>query len=138
MKKIVALVTLLTLNGMPAVYALNAPPIAQEFVLKPGQTIAIKQTNIKIQFDSVLNDSRCPIEVRCVWSGNAEVKLMLQRSSKQKAKPTSAIVNTVNANRSIDYLGYRIQLLKLNPGRQQGKVMPQTQYEATFRVSRIQ
>jgi hypothetical protein len=31
-----------------------------------------------IRFDSVLGDSRCPIDVVCVWEGNAEIAFELE------------------------------------------------------------
>ena len=45
--------------------------------------ISIKQTcyndkyNIKLRFDSVLNDSRCPFGAECFWEGNVQVKFTL-------------------------------------------------------------
>ena len=133
MKKSIVLPAILCLNLTQAAYGLDTIPIDQKFVIKPGQTVTIKHTKINITFDSVLNDSRCPIELRCVWAGNAEVKLILQRSSKK----TSAIVNTGIKNRAIEYRGYRIQLLKLNPGRKKGEITLPNQYEATFQINRI-
>ena len=134
MKNLTILATLLLgLSLTQTAYGLDTVPIGQEFVIKPGQTVAIKHTKINIMFDSVLSDSRCPIKLRCVWAGNAEVKLILQRSSKK----TFAIVNTGIKNRAVEYRGYRIQLLKLNPGRRNGEITLSNQYEATFKINRI-
>jgi hypothetical protein len=36
-----------------------------------------------ICFDSVLNDSRCPIGVECIWAGNAVVKLGLTKDQRK-------------------------------------------------------
>jgi hypothetical protein len=33
--------------------------------------------NIKLQFDSILNDSRCPEGALCLWEGNAQVQFYL-------------------------------------------------------------
>jgi hypothetical protein len=129
----IILITTLGLSLTPAAFAGDVVPIGQEFVLKPGQTIAIQHTNIKITFDSVLNDSRCPIDVNCVWAGNAEVKLVLGRKSKQ----TTAMVNTGIDDRHVAFRGYLVQLLKLNPQRQKGKAIAPSDYTATIQVSRI-
>jgi hypothetical protein len=107
----IALMTVLCLSLTPAAYGSDAVPIGQEFVLKPGQTIAIKHTRINIMFDAVLKDNRCPIDLNCVWAGNAEVKLVLGRKSKQ----TTAIVNTGIDDRDVEFRGYLVQLLKLTP-----------------------
>ena len=35
------------------------------------------ENDFRLQMDSVVNDSRCPIGTNCVWEGNAEIKLDL-------------------------------------------------------------
>ena len=37
----------------------------------------IKYENIWLSFDSIEGDSRCPINVVCIWEGNAEISLAL-------------------------------------------------------------
>jgi hypothetical protein len=130
---VTVLITIFCLSLMSAAYGLDAVPIGQEFVLKPGQTIGIQHTKIKIMFDAVLKDNRCPIDLNCVWAGNAEVKLGLGRKSEQ----TTAIVNTGINDRDVKFRSYLVQLLKLTPQRQKGKAIAQGDYEATFQVSRI-
>ena len=43
--------------------------LAQEFVLKPGQNASITGEPLKMRFLEVVNDSRCPIGVYCIWEG---------------------------------------------------------------------
>jgi hypothetical protein len=129
----IILMTIFCLSWMPAADGGDAVPIGQEFVLKPGQTIAIKHTRINIMFDAVLKDNRCPVDLNCVWAGNAEVQLGLGHKSKQ----TSAIVNTGINDRDVKFRGYLVQLLKLNPQRQKGKAIAPSDYTATIQVSRI-
>ena len=40
-----------------------------------------QETEITIKFDSLLNDSRCPVDLRCFWEGDAEVKLHFKKGS---------------------------------------------------------
>jgi hypothetical protein len=49
--------------------------LGQEFVLAPGETVAIEGSSDKLSFDGVDGDSRCPTDVVCVWSGEAELAL---------------------------------------------------------------
>ena len=56
--------------------AINAE-IGQPFTLSVGQTARIGL--LRITFVRVLEDSRCPIDVVCVWQGNAKVQLALTR-----------------------------------------------------------
>ncbi len=111
----------------------QAVPLEQEFILKPGETASIQDTKIKILFDSVQNDSRCPIDLDCYWAGNAEVKLVLQIQQEQ----TAAIINTGIDNRHVQYRGYHVQLLKLTPARHSKKPIRQSDYAATLKVSRV-
>ncbi len=57
-----------------------APATAHTFsdvVLAPGQTVTPAGTNLQVRFDRVESDSRCPIDVICVWAGEAALDLQL-------------------------------------------------------------
>ena len=41
------------------------------------ETVYIENPDRQITFDSLLEDSRCPYGVMCVWEGNAEISLLL-------------------------------------------------------------
>ena len=53
--------------GMPTV------KLGGEFTLALGQSVDFTQKGVIINFDKVLEDSRCPMNVRCVWEGNARI-----------------------------------------------------------------
>lgn len=40
-----------------------------------GQTAELANGELVFRFDSVINDSRCPIGVECFWQGNASIHL---------------------------------------------------------------
>ncbi|MGI0491277.1 hypothetical protein ACN4EG_05660 [Alkalinema pantanalense CENA528] len=132
MKKTIALVIIFCLSWMFVALRVNAVPIDSELLLKPGQEVVLSQSPIKLTFDSVLTDSRCPIEVNCYWAGNAEVKLKLQR----KRKITTAILNTVEREQVVKYRGYTIRLSKLSPDRHSGKVISPNDYEVTLKINK--
>ena len=72
------------------------------------------EQNLSLRMDSVLNDSRCPSNVVCVWEGNAEVRFLLRVDSVQ----TDFTLNTHGSGRfNSDTLigGYKIKLLSLSP-----------------------
>ena len=50
-------------------------PLAQDFELSLGQTVAIAGTAHRVTFEAVPEDSRCPTDAVCVWAGNARVSL---------------------------------------------------------------
>ena len=72
------------------------------------------ENNLALRMDSVLNDSRCPLNVQCVWEGNAEVRFLLTVDSIQ----TDFVLNTHGGNSfNSDTVigGYSIKLLDLSP-----------------------
>ena len=53
----------------------------REFDLRVGQEITVAGTDMKVRFDSVKEDSRCPEGVDCIWEGNAKIALTLKQKS---------------------------------------------------------
>ena len=51
---------------------LNAP-----FTLRVGQSAVLDEPAVTVTFTAVPHDSRCPVDVMCVWSGDAVVQLTL-------------------------------------------------------------
>jgi hypothetical protein len=112
--------------------ALTAVQVDQEFQLRRGQEVTIQGTNLKIKFVSVLEDSRCPEDVDCVWQGNGKVKLELKEAKKNFI---SVIVNTGIAPKEVGYNKYTIKLVKLSPNNRSNQKIAQDQYEATLILS---
>ena len=67
--------------------------------------------NISIKFKRVLSDSRCPIDVNCVWEGNAEVEFIFSKNNVWR----SIILNTGIEPSKVSLFGYEIQLVSLEP-----------------------
>ena len=71
------------------------------------------ETRIYLCFDSVLNDSRCPAGVYCIWEGNAEVRFKLEKYDNR----TIVFDLNTHAGFTTDTIvsGYKITLLNLDP-----------------------
>jgi hypothetical protein len=53
-----------------------------EFALTPGTTATVSGEDTQITFRGVVSDSRCPVDVTCVWAGDASIELtIVQRGS---------------------------------------------------------
>ena len=50
------------------------------FTLAPGQTAEVKRADTRITFREVREDSRCPVDVTCVWEGDAKVEVVISRT----------------------------------------------------------
>lgn len=45
--------------------------LGEEFLLPIGQEARITGENLRISFEDVIEDSRCPLNVTCIWEGRA-------------------------------------------------------------------
>jgi hypothetical protein len=110
---------------------LSACATSEEIVVKAGREVSIE--GLKIRFESVTDDSRCPQGVDCIWSGNAEAVF--------KVKATSGEVATVKLNTNLDPKealchGYRIKLARLDPYPKKDQRIASDQYQAALIVSK--
>lgn len=78
--------------------------------LKVGGFVFI-QNKFGLSFDAVLNDSRCPVGLVCVWEGNAEVKLRFFK----EGEILSYTLNTYLSPNELTYENYKIKILELLP-----------------------
>jgi hypothetical protein len=49
--------------------------LGEEFELAPAQMASVGETGLTVAFERVSSDSRCPVDVVCVWEGDAAVAL---------------------------------------------------------------
>jgi hypothetical protein len=42
-----------------------------------GESVPVPQLHASVEFVDLLEDSRCPVDVTCIWEGNAQVQLRL-------------------------------------------------------------
>lgn len=94
------------------------------------------ENNLILRMDSVLNDSRCPSNVVCVWGGNAEVRFLFTVDSIQ----TDFVLNTHGGNQfNSDTVigGYSIKLLDLSPYPEDPGEILQVEYYSEVLVEAI-
>ena len=101
------------------------------FTIKIGQKAVIQGTSLKIKFTSVTDDSRCPQDVTCAWSGNAKVNL----DAVFKKKLASFALNTNLMPKENAFKGYSVKLLSLTPTPKAGQPISPAEYEATLIVT---
>jgi hypothetical protein len=91
---------------------------------------------LSLRMDSVLNDSRCPAHVDCVWEGNAGVRFLFKVDTVQ----TPFILNTQGGSqfRSDTTIGdYEITLLDLTPYPEDPGEILQVEYTAKILLRAI-
>lgn len=62
-------------------YNIEQLKLNQTVELEYGKVYCNPEYNIRISFDSI-QDSRCPMDVICIWEGNGRAKIHLQESGK--------------------------------------------------------
>jgi len=110
------------------------PGHPQELVLGYGQEAAVRGTVLRVSFGQVLSDSRCPVDVVCVWQGNAEVELGIRAGM----GPTHPLrLNTSLDPRYADWMGVRITLLELKPAPRSDTQIKPEDYTVRLRVEAL-
>ena len=107
--------------------------IDKEFSLGIGQTVNIEGEKLVIKFKAVLEDSRCPVNVVCVWAGNGKVDFEILDIDGQNK---TVILNTEEEPREITLKGHKLKLISLNPPRVDGVSISPGDYSVTLLVER--
>jgi hypothetical protein len=105
----------------------------KEFSLALGQTATIEGEKLVIKFKAVLEDSRCPVNVVCVWAGNGKVEFETLDIDGQNK---TVILNTEEEPRATTLKGHKLTLISLNPPRIDGVSISPGDYSVTLRVDR--
>ena len=103
-----------------------------DFTLRVNELATLAGTNISVRVDSVVSDSRCPVDVQCVWAGNAAVWLLLRADTEPG---TTASVNTTVEPRTASFSGRTITLVGLEPAPRQGQTIGQGDYRVRLRFN---
>ena len=102
-----------------------------ELTLVFGETVDVPGTVLSLSLMGVPEDSRCPLDVTCVWEGNAVVEVGLAAGS----GPTVPLqMNTSLDPRSVDWGDVRVTVLALEPAPVSETPIPQRDYQATVRL----
>jgi hypothetical protein len=106
--------------------------VNKEFKLRFGGDAAVGD-GLKVKFSALVEDSRCPKGVDCIWEGNAKIKVELSGAGKESA---TFELNTNVEPKSASGAGYEISLLKLDPYPNADARPKEKDYVATLSVRR--
>ena len=98
-------------------------------VLAPGESARIEGRDVAVRFTRVLEDSRCPREVTCVWAGRARVAIEVGRDG----QPARSFELEVGAA-SVDAEGLRLTAEALEPYPRDSQLTPTEAYRLRLRV----
>lgn len=89
-----------------------APGLGDEFTLRVGESAAITELGVWMRFHRVVEDSRCPASVVCVWSGDGAVLMEvapLNGDSKETVLHTNIDPSSISLGKA------ELRLVKLDP-----------------------
>jgi hypothetical protein len=91
----VVAVLAVALMACQAVRKADADPVeftlGKEFILGAGQEAVSGADDLRVRFSEVLEDSRCPTEVECFWTGQARIAVLIEPAGRPA---TTADFNT--------------------------------------------
>jgi hypothetical protein len=81
--------------------------LGEEFVLRLGERVTLRGTDLTLEFQDVTEDSRCPDGAVCVWAGNGRIQLGVNQSTVK--------LNTTLEPKQFIFGIYAIRLNSLSP-----------------------
>jgi hypothetical protein len=102
----------------------------QPFELAVGDT-AVVNDSLRIRFDAVRSDSRCPMDALCVRAGEAVVGVTLSMPGEA---PAGRDLDTVPPRSQATYSRFTISLSQLQPYPRSDREIHPRDYVATFIV----
>lgn len=109
-------------------------PLGREFTLSVGQSALVDDTGLRLSLRGVGADSRCPMDVQCVWEGDAAVSVEVAGSSASRAQ--YELHTSGRFPREVAHGAYRVSLVRLDPVPRSGGVLMPSDYRATLLVVR--
>jgi hypothetical protein len=135
MRRAAALVALRSLVGCQDSSGPTAPDgvrLGAPFLLRAGES-ADQGEAVRISFEMVTADSRCPSDVTCGWEGEARTALVFDRESEE---PLHFELST-HQPRNADHAGYRTTLRRVLPAAPgAGERIPPSDYVVELQVDR--
>ena len=129
--------TCVVLLGFHAAAAAKTARVGREFKIKVGQVVTLDGGALRVRLVRVTSDSRCPVDVDCVWAGNAEL-LFEVGGSRWRGRRTLGLNTNAAPERPGEgrYGRYTLKLVGLAPQKRSGREIRPGQYTATLLVSK--
>lgn len=133
--KAVALALLVAACGLSTGPGTAGEDGPQTVELAVGEEASVPGTVVRVAFLGVEEDSRCPVDVTCVWEGDAAVRLGLTAGS----GPTHLhVLHTALEPEAVDFNGLRVTLVEVAPEPREGEPVPVDDYVVTLRLEPIE
>ena len=109
--------------------------IAKPFELPYAGTALVSSNELFVTFAEVIEDSRCPKNVQCMWEGAVEVELTLIQAGKAPVTGTLRLVGDVQQSPGELLPGYIFNLLQVDPYPVDGQDSDLQSYQITLDIT---
>jgi hypothetical protein len=90
--------------------------LGQQLPLSGGQEATIAGESLRVRFTDVLEDSRCPTEVECFWTGQARIAVAVEPAGREATTVTFNTNPAPGQNvQTADVDGFAVELKSLEP-----------------------
>lgn len=101
--------------------------------LQVGESAVLGNNGPRITFKAVEADSRCPVNVTCVWAGDAQVRL---DATGPTARAQRLELHTGAEPMEVNFAGFTIRLIDLAPDRREPDDVQPGDYSVRLAISR--
>jgi hypothetical protein len=130
---VAALLALAAACGDRAVLGPTGVSSPAEVVLRVGQEVRV-DSDLRLTFLAVPEDSRCPTHFECFWQGDGAVAIAYAAGTGPSFADT---LHTALDPRAAQFAGYAITLLALTPYPDNSFAIPAGRYAARFGIERL-
>jgi hypothetical protein len=131
---LLALVTILSIGTTTIAWPNRPETFKREtFALRYGNQKTVARGELRIRFVTVMEDSRCPVGVNCVWAGNAKIQVKV---SDRRGRSKVMELNTSGEPRGAQFGRYAINLVNLTPQPRENNKPSPSRYTAMFSIQR--
>lgn len=101
--------------------------------LRMGESVELGDTRARITLHDVQADSRCPVDVTCVWAGDAHIRL--------EAAPATGSATLLDLHTTLDpkeavFAGWMLRLIDVEPPRMSTDTVRPQDYSVRLAISR--
>lgn len=102
--------------------------LGQEVELAPTEQVVYEPPGLTVEFVRIVEDSRCPSDVECVWAGEVRVQVATRLEAAQ------AVQHEIKAGEHANVGAFRVAVVKVEPLPVSTRQIPQEEYRVTFKV----
>ena len=126
---IASLILMLAVGLMPAM----GKPQTESFKVQVNTEKRAPKSQLTIRFLEMIEDSRCPRDVNCVWAGSAKVKIRVSKNGRSH----ELTLDTNGQKQSAVAEGYSIKFTGLTPEPRSNIRINRNGYVAYFEIVKL-